>query len=751
MDRPFPAYNGDDPYIFVSYAHDDSDTVYPEIGWLKDQGFNLWYDEGIGPGQEWHQELADRIDGSSLFLYFITPQSAASAHCQREAHYAIDNDMQLLAVHLEDTTLPSGVNLSLGNIQAIMRYELSELDYRIKLLKGAGDYLERSIGVASVPSPKGAAFSSLPVVTGIIIALLAGATIWGVWTGNQGSTTTTPGREIRRLTLEVPMGPRPFTGLGANVVLSQDGSTLVYVGGNREYYYSLAQDQGMFIETDAFTGGYVALSPDGEWLVFDDAFGSVRKVAATGGSSILLGEAEGATLATYAWGPKGKIAFITRDGRELYQIDENGGKPALVKTAESARIFKHLTYLPDGSGLVVTIGKQDNRPVESDVIAVVSFGAAKLSELQNGASAHVTADGYIIFYRNNALWASVFDVAQLRVQGESVGIVENVAYHGRALYGFANDGTLVYVPRVSDTNRHLVWVDRQGKEQKLALPPGTYHSPAVSPDGTRLAVISSTEHNEHLWTYGLNSEQSSQLTFGSHWDASPAWYPDSKRLLHVSATSATRSDGGEQESVIYERNIDGTGTPREILSRQKLPFWPAISADGKHLLFGEWGATTGWKLMMGTLGDSPVVTELPVPENRAILPSFSPDGRWLAYVAGADDAPGIFVRPFPNVMAGIWKLAGVGTEPRWNPNSNELFFRQAGSLMAVAVQTHDGFQFKTRQNLFDITGYSRRPREPNYAVSSDGRRFLMIKEDVVGKIKVVLNLNAELARLLPRE
>jgi len=44
MDKPFPAYQGDDPYIFVSYAHDDADLVFPEMQRLRDAGFNVWYD-----------------------------------------------------------------------------------------------------------------------------------------------------------------------------------------------------------------------------------------------------------------------------------------------------------------------------------------------------------------------------------------------------------------------------------------------------------------------------------------------------------------------------------------------------------------------------------------------------------------------------------------------------------------------------------------------------------------------------------
>ena len=47
MDRPFAAYTGDEPYVFVSYSHDNSSVVFPELAWLKESGFNIWYDEGI--------------------------------------------------------------------------------------------------------------------------------------------------------------------------------------------------------------------------------------------------------------------------------------------------------------------------------------------------------------------------------------------------------------------------------------------------------------------------------------------------------------------------------------------------------------------------------------------------------------------------------------------------------------------------------------------------------------------------------
>ena len=77
MERPFPAYKGDEPYIFVSYAHDDAERVYPEITRLRNEGFNIWYDEGISPGSTWRDEVALALTQCSVFLYFITPKSVA--------------------------------------------------------------------------------------------------------------------------------------------------------------------------------------------------------------------------------------------------------------------------------------------------------------------------------------------------------------------------------------------------------------------------------------------------------------------------------------------------------------------------------------------------------------------------------------------------------------------------------------------------------------------------------------------------
>lgn len=136
MDKPFPAYDGDESYVFVCYAHDDAKIVYPEILWLREQGIKIWYDEGIRPGAEFPERLGKAILGANLVLFYVSPNSVNSRHCRDEVYFGIDRDTPVLASHIAETEMPPGLALSTGTTQALMRHELRKKDYREKLLAG---------------------------------------------------------------------------------------------------------------------------------------------------------------------------------------------------------------------------------------------------------------------------------------------------------------------------------------------------------------------------------------------------------------------------------------------------------------------------------------------------------------------------------------------------------------------------------------------------------------------------------------
>ena len=141
MERPFPAYRGSDPYLFVSYAHENAEEVYRDLTFLNDQGFRIWYDDGISPGHNWPEALAEAIAKCDLFLYFVSKDSIESSHCQRELHFAMEGDKQVVAVHVDNATLPTGLKFVLGNRQAIMKPELPDTQYRAKLEAAIGEFV----------------------------------------------------------------------------------------------------------------------------------------------------------------------------------------------------------------------------------------------------------------------------------------------------------------------------------------------------------------------------------------------------------------------------------------------------------------------------------------------------------------------------------------------------------------------------------------------------------------------------------
>ena len=152
---PFEAYEGSDPFIFISYAHKDSEIVYEEITELHESGYKIWYDEGIEASNEWPEEIANAVIGCAVFVVFISPRSTASVNCRNEINLALNENKPFLAIHLEESDLPPGLRLRMGDLQAILRYRLTR-DRYLKKVNGTLDQLlgRKNSKAASPSSPK---------------------------------------------------------------------------------------------------------------------------------------------------------------------------------------------------------------------------------------------------------------------------------------------------------------------------------------------------------------------------------------------------------------------------------------------------------------------------------------------------------------------------------------------------------------------------------------------------------------------
>lgn len=125
-DKRLAAYHGQEPYLFLSYSHRDADQAAEIILRFKQEGFRVWYDEGVIPATEWDENIARAIGNSSFFVSLISEAYLASSNCLDELNYARDLEKPQLLVYLEDVQLPDGLAMRLGRLLAIYKDRFDE-------------------------------------------------------------------------------------------------------------------------------------------------------------------------------------------------------------------------------------------------------------------------------------------------------------------------------------------------------------------------------------------------------------------------------------------------------------------------------------------------------------------------------------------------------------------------------------------------------------------------------------------------
>jgi len=129
FELPCVAYTGEEPFAFISYAHRDAELVYPEIQRLDLMGYLIWYDEGIDPGNEWPEEVANALKKATQFIVFVTQNAIGSRNVRNEINYALKLDKPFFAIHLDKTDLPPDMDLQMSSIQAILKWQMNEQTY----------------------------------------------------------------------------------------------------------------------------------------------------------------------------------------------------------------------------------------------------------------------------------------------------------------------------------------------------------------------------------------------------------------------------------------------------------------------------------------------------------------------------------------------------------------------------------------------------------------------------------------------
>lgn len=111
------AYEGKEPYVFVSYSHADTEEVIPLIRMLKQRMCRTWYDEGLTPGESWNDSIAEHLLKCAQLIVFISPTSVVSKYVLSEINYALSKNKCIIPVILKKTDIPLGLDMMLSSIQ----------------------------------------------------------------------------------------------------------------------------------------------------------------------------------------------------------------------------------------------------------------------------------------------------------------------------------------------------------------------------------------------------------------------------------------------------------------------------------------------------------------------------------------------------------------------------------------------------------------------------------------------------------
>lgn len=566
-----------------------------------------------------------------------------------------------------------------------------------------------------------------------------------------------PARPIARFvasTSDAPFGPLGYHDL----TISPDGSQIVYVIPFQRHLHVQPVDR---LEGMTNVGGVSGtstpfFSPDGAWLGFaamNDR--SWKKVSILGGPPVTLwevpaslqgamGQARGAT-----WGPDDTIIFAhAAVGTGLFRGPATGGDPEVLTTPDASKGEQNHwwpEFLPGRRAVLFTVVKGSGD--QNREIALLDLDTREYTVLiPGGSQARYASTGHIVYGAGGALRAVPFDLGRLKVTGAPVSVVENVTTtepSGTVNFAVSANGSLVYATGgTSLSRRTLVWVDRNGREEPVKIPPRAYRVARLSPAGTQVALW-----DNDIWIFDLGREVLQRLATDPGGIRAPVWSPDGARVAFTAAR------GGNTES-IYWQAADGSGSAERLSDGEKERIPASFTPDGTRLLFLQPRTLPHDIGMIALSGDRRTEMLLTTTLNES-SPEVSPDGRWLAYESnesGRDSE--IYVRPFPDTNASRRQVSSNGgTHPLWSRTGRELFYYVSrDTIMAVPLQPGTELRLGTPEVAVRGSYASSLGSGRHYDISPDGKRFLLLKESDEQnppQVIVVLNWFEELKRLVP--
>jgi eukaryotic-like serine/threonine-protein kinase len=538
-----------------------------------------------------------------------------------------------------------------------------------------------------------------------------------------------------RLTIPLPAGQE----ITSYPAITPDGQTVAYVArqGTDEAQLYL-RDLSSF-EPRAVPGSSGAMqpffSPDGRWVAFF-AQGQLQKAEVSGGAPVRVAEALSPMGGT--WNSDNTIIYAPSLGSGLVRIPAGGGtSESLTKPDAGTQGYAHVLpqALPGGRRVLFSVwgGLARGAAVLSldsgrwDVVLPTTGFASGMFEATSGSTGRI-----LLVDQAAGIRAAPFDPAHPAPTSVDVSVLTDVYYdvenESRGWLDVSTTGTAVYAAG-NPARTSLVWVGRDGRIEPLVKEQDLYRDVSLSPDGLKAVV----RHGLDMWIHDLQRGTRIRLTSNAGANFLPLWSTDGARIVFAS------NRAGDWD--IYSQPADGSA-PAQVLLKGPYDQFPSSMAPDGTLLYHEIHPKTARD--MWTLSPDGKTSLLRGTPFNDMSGRFSPGPaggpRWIAYASDESGRYEVYVQSYPGGANRIPVSTGGGVLPRWSDDGKELFYIAGDALMAVAMRPDGSFDAPRR--LFDRSGFLVNPRFHSYAVSPDGKRFLMMQREpgsAPRQLNVILN------------
>ena len=444
---------------------------------------------------------------------------------------------------------------------------------------------------------------------------------------------------------------------GGMPVLSPQGDKLAFVAHSDEtkllWVRSLSSDFARAL--DGTSGAaHPFWSPDGRYLGFF-AGGKLMKIPADGGPITTLADAPNPRGGT--WSIHDVIIFEGDYLGALMKVSANGGaaEPATMLDRTKHSTHRWPWFLPDGKHFLFLATNHSGGDPKQNGIYFGSLDNKETRLIVTAESAAQYASGYLLYRANTALVAQPLDTQSGTLSGSAIQVLNNLRDDvgvWRSIFSVSQNGLMIYqTGSASAVKSRLIWFDRTGKSLAEFSPEEKGIADVrLSPDNKK-AAISATNG---IWTYDLERNTKTRVTFDDQLLLQPAWSPDGKTLMFVAPTA---KGGGTVE--IRSKAAVGSGSEKTMIPDQNNYHYPSWSPDGKYLTY-LWGdGEKQVSLWIGPVaGNSKPVAIVQPPSAQSNLYNYrvSPDGHWVAYTSDESGQQQVYLTTFPEGR-GKWSVS----------------------------------------------------------------------------------------------